>query len=255
MTKLIKSELQRLITSKKNKILFVISILIFFALAAMLLSYSKGFYDMNTATSINQLNFSVFMLREFHIFFVFVMLCLPLVDCFNSEFKTGSLRMYLIRPFNKSNFMIAKLISTAIVSFISVIFFFVLAQILGNIFAVKVSATSFFNIRHAYNFFGAFIYSLQFYFCEWLIILSVIGVIALIGIFVPNAIITYLLTIAVLVGSLYASDMFNFFLVSSKIIFDVMAGINNSFWFVNLFIIIVSYCLSVIIFEHRDYLD
>lgn len=253
MKNIILCELDRMVKSKKNKYLFIISIVIFILFGLFIKSFNTGFYDQDTTIALNSLNTGPFIIREFHLYLVFVFCPMIFIESFNHENTSGAYRMVLVRGYEKKDYIISKLISCAIVSAIFMATVYIIGTIFGYITMDKVETTKYFNIGGEFNFVGALFYNLKFYALEYIIILAVLGVSAFVSVLANNSAIAYIVSLGLCIGSIYISDAFEFFFGSSKIIFDVLANINNTFISTCIIIIVLTSIGSVFIFNKKDY--
>ncbi|RDY26833.1 hypothetical protein CHL78_011575 [Romboutsia weinsteinii] len=255
MKNIILCELDRTIKSRKNKVLFAVSIIIFILLGLFIKMFNVGFYDPETTIALNSLNTAPFIIREIHLYLLFVFCPMIFIESFNHENTSGAYRMVLVRGYKKKDYIISKLISCAIITAIFTIIIYIVGTLFGYLVMDKVEVTKYFNINKEYNLIGALFYNLKFYILEYLIMLTVLGISSIIGLLSKNSAIAYILSIGVCVGSIYISDSFEFFLTSTKTIFDVLANMNSTFVITCIIIIVLSSLSSIYIFDKRDYLN
>ena len=75
-----------------------------------------------------------------------LVLCpLLVVESFNRERTSGEYRIVMIRPYSRTQFYSAKIISLAIIMGILMFILWILAMILGGVLLPQTPATSFFN--------------------------------------------------------------------------------------------------------------
>lgn len=255
MKNIILCELDRMVKSKKNKILFVVSTIIFILLGLFIRMFNVGFYDPDTTMALNSLNTAPFIIREFHLYLLFIFCTMIFIESFNHENASGAYRMILVRGYNKKDYIISKLISCAVITGIFTIIIYIVGTLFGYLAMDKVNSTMYFNIEKEFNIIGALIYNFKFYILEYLIILTVLGVSSLVGILSKNSPIAYILVIGICIGSIYISDSFEFFIGSTKPIFDVLSNMNNTFIITCIIIIILTSLTSIFIFDKKDYLN
>lgn len=254
MKLLIESELQRVWTRSKTKAILIILILITLAWSSCMRGWNVGFYDANNTMALNSLNLPVFILRDIHPALMFVFLPMLYVDGLNVEHTQGGYRNVMTRPYKKWQFIISKLIVQAIVTAIALIIIFIVSSLFGNLFFNSVESTKFFKNPNTLNFFGTLIYSLKFYSLEFLILFALLSVSSLICSIVPNGVLGVLLTIAFPVGTIYISDVFEFFLSSTKTIFDALGNSAPlSFYGILSSIIIIGIGGSIFLWQKKDW--
>lgn len=253
MKSLIKSELNRIIRSRKNIVLFILSVALFIGAASYIRIFNVGFYDPKITTELNCLNFAPFILRECHLFLLFVFCLMIFIDSFNNDMTSGVYRLIMIRPYKKRDFILSKIISCAIVTGIFMFLLYVIGTLFGYMFLEKVDYTTFFYIKGNFTPIKALIYNFIFYALEYLIILSALSISLLVSLVTFNSVIAYLVSLALMVGSIYISEAFSFFLTNTISIFDVLSQRNHSFLIVNLLIIIIGVVFSIEFFKKKDY--
>ncbi len=255
MKNIIKSELDRMIKSKKNKWLFIISIGIFILQGFFIKTFNVGFYDPNIITSLNSLNTPPFIIREFHLFLLYVFCPMIFIESFNHENTSGGYRMVLIRGYKKRDYIISKLMCCVMLMAVFMVITYIVGTLFGYLFIDKTNATTYFNMEGSFGVFKAALYNFKFYGLEYLIVLAFLGISSIIGIISKNSVIAYFLSLGICIGSIYISDTFEFFLGSTKVIFDTLANMNNTFILSCIIIMVSTSVISILIFEKRDYLN
>ncbi|WP_434291795.1 hypothetical protein [Clostridium botulinum] len=256
MKNLICSELYRMMRSKKNIILLIITMIIF-TLNTLFVRYNNvGFYDRVTKINLNSLNSTPFILKENHLFLIFIFCPMLFCESFNHENTCGAYRLFLIRGYDKVKFILSKIIACAIFSGVIIIILFVIGTVLGSLLFNKTSLTSFANKQISFNAMEALFYNFKFYLLEYMIMLILIGLTSIIGSLMPNSAITYAVIVALCIFSIYINkNVFSYFLINTPIIFDVLDGRNNTFILSSILLIISTCGISTIMFKKRDYLN
>ncbi|HAG42189.1 MAG TPA: hypothetical protein DCL31_00795 [Clostridium sp.] len=255
MRQLIISEMERVWSRSKTKTLLITFILLSTLWSIAMGSWNVGFYDSNITMPLNSLNFSVFILRDIHPLLMFVILPMLYTDCFNAEYTSGSYRNVMTRPYKKTEFILAKLIAQAFITFVFLMILFIISSLFSKFFLDTVETTKFFNITKNFNSIEAFIYSFKFYVIEFLILFDILSISSLICGIIENSVLSFLAIIAVFLGSLYISDSFVFFLSSSKMIFDVLAdSAPMSFFTILFFTTIIGISGTIALWKHKDWL-
>lgn len=253
MERLIKSELYRMKKSRKYKIALIISIILTLINCKFVDMFGVGFYTPLETTSLNALNFSPFVLREIGMLMTFVFVPLICIESFSAERTNGTLRMIATRPYRKSQILISKLISCAIVLGIYLAITFVIIYAYGMIFLPGASTVEFYKLQGEFTIAGSVLYCLRFYFYEYFILLGFMGLCALVSVITPNAILAYIGSITVTVGLSIASDKFGYLLGSAEYIFKILARINLSILVYGSILFIITIIGSILIFQKRDY--
>jgi hypothetical protein len=256
MKNLVVSELERVWSRGKTKGVLVLFIVVTILWGVFMKQSNMGFYDPETIMKLNSLNLGVFIVRDIHPLLVFVILPMLYVDGFNGEYSLGYYRNVMIRPYEKLQFMVSKIIAQIIVTFIVVFIMFILTSILGEVYFDKVYSTEFFKVSGSFSFVGALIYRAKFYFVEFVILVSVLSLSTLICSIIPNIVLAFMSIIGFFIGGIYVlGDNFFFFLSSGKDIFDVLGNVQSyNFYIIILSFIIVGITSTLILWKKRDFL-
>lgn len=253
MKNLVLSELKRIFFRRKFLALIFVSTMYLVFATGLILESKVGFYDPNITMEVNRLNFSVHLLRDYHLYFLIVLFPMIFVECFCGEIASGKFRMFITRPYSKTKIILSKVIVGAIVGGIIILASLMIFTVIGYISFPYVETTRFFNIDKDFNAIGALLYSLKFYALEWFVIMGVMSIITVLSVLIRNSVVVFLGTIVSIVFTLYVSDKLSYFIQSNKAIFDVLAGQGN-FFIYNSVVIIVGMLITVILFNKRDYL-
>jgi ABC-2 type transport system permease protein len=248
------SEFERTFKRKKTWI----GIMIYFAIIGLecLFLYmvgGKSFYDPSQVVMLNSLNTAPFFLRELGLFLLFILIPMLVVDSFNGEYTSGAFRLVLLRPQGRAKLFAIKLSVQAVIIFGLLAITMVVGMIYGKVAFPAVNEVSFLNTDPLQPM-GAFIYVLKFYAIAYLILLAVITIGSLISVLMPNTILSYIGIIGFLVGSLYVSDHFAFFVAFSDSIFQVLGGQNNMVLILVFPMLIISYIMNVVVWEKRNWM-
>ncbi|WP_315120717.1 hypothetical protein [uncultured Clostridium sp.] len=255
MKRLIRSELERVINRPKTKVSFILLILITVLWGKLMGGWNVGFYDQNNTTTLNSLNFSMFILRDIHLPLMFIILPMLYGDALSEEKATGCYRNIATRPYKRWQFIAAKLISQIIVTFIIISSLFIISSICGNFFVQKVEYTTFMNQEKIFYFKDALIYGIKFYFMEFIIISALLSVMSMVASIIPNAILCILGTIGIFVGGIYVSDNFILFLSSSENIFKILNGVaSNNIYIILFSTIVIPTIISIFLWVKKDWL-
>ncbi|GAA0748668.1 hypothetical protein [Clostridium oceanicum] len=256
MKNLVCSELYRMLKSKKNRILLIITMIIF-AYSVLFLRFNNvGFYNKLTNIDLNSLNSSPFILKEMHLFLVFIFCPMVFCESFNHENTCGAYRLFLIRGYDKTKCILSKIIACAIFTGAVIISLFILSVLLESILFDKTSFTSFVNKQISFNFIGALFYNFKFYLLEYMIMLILIGITSIIGSLMPNAAITYVVTVGICISLVYINkNIFSYIIVNTPTLFDVLDSRNNTFILSSIILIIGTCGISTVLFKKRDYLN
>ncbi|MDS0527448.1 hypothetical protein NNC19_17295 [Clostridium sp. SHJSY1] len=254
MRNLIKSELYRMLHSVTVVGVFILAILVFGLATFSVVAFKLGFYDSGISTPLNSLNLSPFILRDAELFNTFIFCPVLFCSSFNYESTSGAYRLYLLRGYNKTKFILSKMICCAIISFLLTIILFIIGTIFGLIFETKVESTTYFNGQN-FNLVQALFYNFMIYLVNYLVILVIMSVFSVVGVLASHVAITFVLGSGVCAGLVgVSSTKFEFLISSVKTAFNVFDGKNSSFIVTALCMIIGLCTLTTIIFNRKDYL-
>lgn len=257
MKQLIQSEFDRLVMRRRTMIILILSVLAFLCLAFFNSMFGVGFYDPYTTASLDALNFAPFMLRDYHFYFVLILCPLLVVETFNRERYSGEYRMVMIRPYSKLQLYQAKIITLAILMGIFTFVLWIVGIGFANMMLPSVRETSFFEPQIRYTSTDAILFSLKFYIVEYMIIMSVIGVMSLISLLLPNTIFAFLGSIFVVCIVGFGFAPFEFLMSSTRSIFDLLLGMGNGINVILYVLVILGIGMvgSYAIFRGNDYLS
>lgn len=248
------SELERTFKRKKSWVgIFIYVVLIGLECLFLSMMGGRSFYEPDNVVMLNSLNTAPFLLRELGLFLLFVLIPMLVVDSFNGEYTSGAYRLILLRPLERAKLFAIKLSVQVAIIFSLLSSTLLVGMIYGNFAFPEVTEVSFLNTDLLQPV-EAFIYILKFYAVAFLILVAVITIGSLISVLMPNTILSYIGIIGFLVGSLYASEHFSFFLTFSDSIFQVLAGQNEMLLMFVFLLIVVSYIMNVAVWKRRDWM-
>lgn len=253
MKNLIISELERIFSSKKSIITLIILIICNLLLSTFVMFCKVGFYDGAHSVPLDALNFPPYILRESHLFLIFIVCPIFLVDSFNAEITNSYYRMIMIRPYSKLQMFMSKLISQALILALIVLIMLGVTTAFGFLTLPVVSNTTYYTSMGTYSLLGAMLFNLKFYFYEYLIVLVVLSVNAFVSVLMPNSVLAFLGGIGLISASVYVSDKFEFLILSCKNIFASIYGLNSYLLICSPLIILIGLVASSSIFVKRDF--
>lgn len=248
------SELERTFKRKKTWIgIFMYLALIGLECVFLTTVGGRSFYHPDHMVMLNSLNTAPFFLRELGLFLIFILIPMFVVDSFNGEYTSGAYRLVLLRPQNRTVLFMMKVSVQAMILFGLLLITWIVGMIYGKLAFIEVTEVSFFHTAPLQSI-EAFIYVGKFYAIAFLILLSIIIIGSLISVLMPNAILSYIGMIGFLIGSIYVSDKFSFFLNFTYSIFQVLGQQNDSLLILVCFIIFISYIINVVVWKRRDWI-
>lgn len=244
-------------TFKRKKTMIVIGIFVFLVLFECLFLYGMAgtsFYDADHSVQLNALNTAPFFLRELGLFINLILIPMFVVDSFNGEYSSGALRMVLIRPQSRLKLFFAKWsVQVGIVLMIAA-FTWLMATLFGKLFMPAVQETAFLNTGMLKPL-GATLFTLKFYGISLFISVIVITIGSLVSSIMPNMVLSYITIIGILVGSIYISDIFFFFMFVSDAIFEQLGSSESlSFYLLLVVLLTISYIMNIVIWKKREWM-
>lgn len=248
------SELERLLKRKKTIIGMIIYFL-FVCLECLFLYAVDGtsFYHENAAVQLNTLNTAPFLLRELGLYLTFILVPMLVVDSFNGEYSSGAYRFILLRPYGRVQLFFAKWIVQATIVFCLLLVTWIVGTIFGKVAFPAVTEVSFYGTESLKPL-KAYAYVLLFYAIAFLIFFAQIAIGSVISVLLPNAILSYFGMIAILIGSLYVSDHFSFFISISDSTFAVLANENETLLVIVFLLISLSFIINMTVWKKRDWM-
>lgn len=248
------SEFER--TFKRKKTTIGIGVyFIFIALEGFFLYLTGGisFYDANHSVQLNSINTAPFFLRELGLFINFILIPMFVIDSFSGEEHSGAFRLVLIRPQQKMKLFLAKWIVLASIFLMLTFTTWFIATIFGQIMMPHVSETTFLNTESMRLLEGLF-YTLKFYSVTYLIFLAIIGISSFMSLVMPNPIMAYMGTIACLIGGIYVSDQFIYFISVSDAIFSAFGKIGHYEFYMSLLVLFaISHMMNISIWHRKQW--
>lgn len=255
MKSLLFSEYERMFKRKKTSV--GIGIYFFILALQCLFLYLVGgisFYDMDHSVQLNSINTAPFFLRELGLLINFILIPMFVVDSFNGEYHSGALRLVLIRPQKRVSLFLAKWVVQASLFLALTFLTWLIATIYGQFVMPHVNETTFFNTESMNKFEGMF-YTIKFYGITYAIFLCVISISAFMSIVMPNPIMAYMGTVVYLIGGIYISDQFIYFVIVSDSIFSVLGNPGQYGFYTSLFFLfVISHIMNVGIWNRKQWM-
>lgn len=253
MLSIMRSEWLRMWARKKTKVLLALYVGLLLFVCLFLWGMGVSFYNPEHDVRLNSLNTSPFLFRELYIFLAFVFIPLLAVDTFNGEYRSGALRMVLIRPLDRWRILTAKWLLLGIILLALIVLTMVVGIVFGLLLMPKVTETAFYQTE-VFDLVGSWGYILQYYLLGLLILLVVSGVAMLVSLLMPNGVFAYIGVIGFLVGGLYVSSRMDFLLGASDAIFQQLApDPETNFIGLSLCFVIISVTLGFLVWQRRDF--
>ncbi|MDA1668143.1 ABC transporter permease [Bacillus cereus] len=253
MKNLLISEFQRIFSRRKTKILLIV-FLILVVFDCIFLNLGESIvYDRAGATgTLNNLNFPSLAGKEVFINLSLIIFPILFVDSFNGELASGSYRLICIRPVDRLRLIISKWIAQFSIVFLFLTITFVVSYVYGTYFVVHADNTTFLNKDITYDSLGAFIYTVKFYFILLFISSSILIIASCVSVILSNPVLSFLLTLGIMVGSIYVNEKFSYFLSAGEAAFHLLAKSNYTFYLLNGIIILFGALINIAVWRRKD---
>lgn len=251
---LIISELERILFRKKTLVLFLIYLGLIVGFGAFLSFFDIGFYNRETPAELNNLNLPLLVVKE--AYFVFSLLILPLlfIDSFSAEISSGSYRLIMLRSASRFELLLSKIISQFIIVFSFLTSGF-LVSLIYSILGVKSVQTVSILDQENLTQVEALLYTAKFYGILFIISISIMIISYLVCTVFSNTVLNLLIILGILLGSLYISSAFAFFLIAGEYTFNLLNNGNSTFFLINATIIVMGFLIVNFIWRKKDVYD
>ncbi|MED3879739.1 ABC transporter permease [Priestia megaterium] len=254
MTGLFMSELER--TFKRKKTAVVLGVYIGLLAFIWFIFFQRGgisFFDADHDVKIDSLNAAPLLLRDLSFAITFIVIPMFVADSFNGEYTSGALRMVLIRPHHRLKLFFVKWTVQCLLVFIILCITWVVGTCLGKIAMPHVNKTTFLG-GHTLGTLGALLYSLKFYGICFCIFIAVISIGSILSVLMPNSILSYVVTMGALIGSVYVSDKLSFFFSVTDSVFHELSKESSEFLVNLLFpILLISLIINLFVWKKKDW--
>ncbi|BCZ44612.1 hypothetical protein psyc5s11_06790 [Clostridium gelidum] len=224
MKKLIASEFQRIWINKKTKILLMLVIIDAFFGCIWEFKYYGSYDHVNYNVILNSLNFSPFAFGEGSSILFYLVLPIVVIDSINYERLIGAFRMYMIRPYEKYQYILSKWIALSLTMFMLMVIVFIISIIFGFIFMPKVSTVQFYNIDYDFSTIVALLYIAKFFLIQFFIAMFIVSMSTVIAVIIPNSVISILAVISLIIGLGGFTSYFKFLVRNCKYAFYTLGN-------------------------------
>ncbi|KEK25274.1 ABC transporter permease [Bacillus gaemokensis] len=234
MRQILVSEFERMFERKKTKVLMIIFGLLLILNSLWVHKFGAAIYDSKgTEAILSNLNFSVAVTREWY--FPLFLLIFPIlfIDSFNSEISSGAYRLIMIRPVSRWKLLFVKWITQVMMISLFLLVAFVISYGYGSFFVKHAEQTVFLNKQVTYGAGAALLYTVKYYLILWFIASSLLMLTSFVSLWFQNSVITYFVTIGLIVAGLYVNEGFSYFLIGSESILRVLSEGKTTFYLIN----------------------
>ncbi len=247
------SEWERMFKRKKTWVGISIYLALIGLEALFLFGVGVSFYNQDAVVELNSLNTAPFFIRELGLVLSFIIIPMFVVDSFNGEYTSGAYRLVLLRPQGRTLLFTIKLAVQATVIWGLLAVTALVGTMFGKLVFPNVEDVSFFNTG-IFQPYQASLYVLLFYFIVFLIMVAVICLGSAVSSIMPNPILAYIGIVGLLIGSIYVSDQFFFFLTVSDSVFEILGEQQLDLFLLIVSLSLVSYIISLVVWKKRDWL-
>lgn len=253
---LLKNEFQKIFLRKKTMLFLITFTFIVIGSCTFLNYYGLGNYTSNLPqVKVNNLNLPVLVAKES--FFVLNLIIFPLMflDSFSGEIRSGAYRMTLIRPISRYKLLFSKYLSQLIMAFLFLSIPLIVSYIYGQLVGLHVSKVTYSNQYMDQNGLESILFTLKFYALLLIIVISILTIVSLISTFIPNTPLGFLFTIGLMIGSIYISDKFSYFILSGEYVFNQLNNQDSQFFIINGIIILCGGLLNFWTWINKDFFN
>ncbi|MDS0527449.1 ABC transporter permease [Clostridium sp. SHJSY1] len=200
MINVFKSEWQRLYSKKTTWFCFISIPILLICAAKFFLGHNLGL-DPSSSKFTVCYNFPVLALQDNLALPINSILILLTVLCVTDEFRSGSIRMVLIRPVKKIHIFYAKFLVIISTVFLFLVTFFVIAYIIGFFTFPKVSNITMLYWNNTFGPMEVFIYTIKAYFIAFLTLVALSSIVFFISIISKSVIIALGSNLAIVILS------------------------------------------------------
>lgn len=252
MANLLINELERIFLRKKTTILLFIVVLVTLFDSLFVNYFDKVVYNSQGASApLSRLNFSVAVGKE--LFFLLHFLVFPIffIDSF-SEVSSGTYRFTMIKPISRIRLLFSKWGTQIILLGLTLTIVLLLSYIYGWLFIGTNDYTFFLKNSIRYDPFEAFVFTMKFYGVFFVISVCVLMISSFIALFF-NPILSYILTIGLMVATVYVGNEFVFFLLPGEEALKILSEQNNAFFILTLVVIAVGLIVNMYVWRRKDF--
>ncbi|MBU7595972.1 ABC transporter permease [Metabacillus halosaccharovorans] len=251
---LVKNEFQKILLRKKTMLLFIIFTLIVLGSCLFLNYYGLGNHTSDSPqVKVNNINLPVLVAKES--FFVLSLIIFPLLflDSFSGELSSGAYRMTLIRPISRVKLLFSKYVSQLIIALLFLAIPLLVSYIYGQLLSPHVSHVTYSNQYSKLNGLESVLYTVKFYSLLLIIGISILTIVSLLSAFIPNTPLCFLFTLGVMIGSIYISDTFSYFLLSGEYVYNQLNNQGITFFLTNGIIILCGGLVNSLRWRTKDF--
>ncbi|MFJ7747471.1 ABC transporter permease [Peribacillus sp. NPDC097295] len=256
MNLLLKNEFQKIFLRKKTIVLLIMYTVIVLGSCLFLNYYGLGNYSNNTPqVKVNSLNLPILVAKESFFILNFIIFPLLFLDSFSGELKSGAYRMTLIRPVSRFKLLFSKYVSQIMLVFVFLAVLLIVSYIFGYMMSPHVDRITFSKPYMNLTVFESVLYTLSFYALLFLIVISLLALVSVISTLIPNTSLGFLFTLGFMIGSVYISDIFSYFILPGQYIFNQLNNLNILFFLSTGIIILFGGFFNFIIWRNKDFFE
>lgn len=252
MNALVKSELSRIFSRKKTIVLFAIFLLLVVFDSFFIHFFGQAIFSRHgDAAPLTQHNFPVALGKETFFFLHFLIFPILFIDSFSGELSDGSYRFIMTRPISRMNLLLSKWISQIFM----LIIFFAVVIIIGYVYAFAFvetsSATMFLHPTKEYSAMESILFTMKFYGLLFLVSCCVLMIASFVSFFI-HPILSYFLTVGLMVSAVFVHDVFRFFILPGEEVLRIIYERDITFIILTMLIITVGFLINSVVWKKRD---
>lgn len=252
MKDLVKSELSRIFARRKTVILFIIFILLTIFDSMFIHYYGQAIFNRQGDTAVlTPHNFPVALGKEVFLILHFLIFPILFIDSFSVELSDGSYRLVMTKPISRMHLLLSKWISQMIILLLFFVTIIVVAYSYALLFIDSSSATMFLHPTKEYSVLEAFIFTIKFYAFLFLVSCTVLMITSFIAFFI-HPILSYIVTVGILIAAVFVHDVFRFFLIPGEEVLRIVHEQDITFLILTTFMITVGLLVNSLAWNKRD---
>lgn len=249
---LVKSELSRIFARKKT-VVFLTIFMILTILDSMFIHFFGQviFNRHGVSAPLTQHNFPVALGKEIFLFLHFFIFPILFIDSFSGELSDGSYRFVMTKPVSRMHLLFSKWLSQIIITLLFFAIVIVIAYGYSFLFIESITATMFLHPTKVYSPIESFLFTMVFYGLLFLISCCVLMIASFVAFYI-HPIISYVVTVGMMVIPVLIHKNFWFFILPGEEVLRIVHERDVTFLILTMFIITVGLLVNSFAWNKRD---
>lgn len=252
MNALVKSELSRIFSRKKTIVLFVIFILFVVFDSFFIQFFGQAIFSRHGDTApLTQHNFPVALGKETFFFLHFLIFPILFIESFSGELSDGSYRFIMTKPNSRMNLLLSKWMGQIFM----LLLFFAAVIIIGYVYAWAFiepsSTTMFLHPTKEYSAIESLMFTMKFYGLLFLVSSCVLMIASFVSFFL-QPILSYFLTVGLMIAAVFVHDTFRFFILPGEEVLRIIHERDVTFIILTMLIITVGLLVNSFVWKKGD---